>query len=90
MKKPKEQMENYYSSEEITLDSMKKFLDPLLYKAIGWLINEHLFINADNIDEDDNLQCLNIACDLTTMATSVMSPKHLGLAVHLHHEHGSR
>ena len=89
MKKPKDKMANYYSSEEITVGKMKDFIDPLLYKALRWLTNEHLFIDATDIAVEDNLQCLNIACDLTTLATSVVSPKHLGLAVHLHHEHGS-
>ena len=82
------QFESYYSSSEMTIESLREFVDPLLCKTIGWLTNEHLFTHA--ADSDDHLQCLNIACDITTLATSVMSPKHLGLAVHLHHEFGSR
>ena len=90
MKKPKEQWEKCYSSEELTLESLKKFVDPLLLKAIRWLTDEQLFISADKLPDEYNLQCLNIACDLTTLATPILSPKHLGLAVHLHHEYGSR
>ena len=29
-------------------------------------------------------------CDITTLATSICSPKNLGLAVHLHNDFGSR
>ena len=90
MRKPKCQLENYYSCDEISTESMKEFVDPLLYKALGWLTNETLFSSGADIAEKDNLQCLNIACDITTLATSAMSPKHLGLAVYLHHEFGSR
>ena len=37
-----------------------------------------------------NLRFITISCDITTLATSVVSPKHLGLAVTLHHDYGSR
>ena len=90
IKKSKGKVEEYYSAGEMTLDSMKAFVDPLLYKAVGWLTCDNLYPDAEDINKSDNLQCLNIACDLTTLATSVMSPKHLVLAILLHHEYGSR
>lgn len=34
--------------------------------------------------------CLHIACDIITDTTSINSPKHLGLAVFLNSEFGSR
>ena len=41
-------------------------------------------------DLKPNLPALNIACDIIPQSTSVISPKHLGLAVYLHHEFESR
>lgn len=81
----------YFSSTEMSLASQKDFVDPLLYKAIGWLSNEELFINGSDISEIElDSKCLAIACDITTLVSSVFSPKHLGLSVHLHHDFGSR
>ena len=45
---------------------------------------------SDISDFDLVPSCLHIACDITTASTSVMSPKHLGLAVFLNNEFGSR
>lgn len=90
MTKSAAQPQNYPSPDDMTVASLKVFVDPLLYKAIGWLTNKDLFSQAADIADDDQIQCLNFACDITTLATSTMSPKHLGLAIHLHHEFGSR
>ena len=38
---------------------------------------------------EPDLRFLTIACDITTFTTSVVSPKHVGLAVTLHHDYGS-
>ena len=81
----------YYSSAEMTLEAQKQFVDPLLYKTIAWLTDEKLFNGAIDVEETNiNRKCLSIACDITTECTSIFSPKHLGLAVQLHHDFGSR
>lgn len=85
--------EYYYSADEMTAKDQKTFLDPLLLKALGWLTSPKLHTNADEFSrcgQSHSKRCLNIACDIVTLATSITSPKHLGLAVYLHHEYGSR
>ena len=77
----------YYSSSEMCVDAQKQFVDPLLYNALGWLTNERRYRDAADADDE---KCLNIACDIITLATSVASSKHLGLAAHVHHQFGSR
>jgi hypothetical protein len=78
----------YYSASETGLDAQRQFVDPLLYKATGRLVNKGKFKGADDMTTD--ARCLSIACDITTLSTSTMSPKHLGLAVYLHHTFGNR
>jgi hypothetical protein len=78
----------YYSPVEVTLEGQRKYVDPLLYKAICWLIDQNLFKEAGDVPTD--ARYLSIACDITTLSTGIMSPKHLGLAVYLHHTFGSR
>lgn len=82
----------YYSSHDMNLQVLKDFVDPLLYKALGWLIDDNLYMNALDINDcvNENSKVLNIACDIISLATSAISPKHLGLSVHLHHQYGSR
>ena len=82
--------DEYFSAEEITKDSLMNYVDPLLYKTVGWLTDEQLFETAGEITTKDDTKCLNIACDITSLATSTISPKHLGMSVHFHHEFGSR
>lgn len=53
------------------------------------MTNKQLYDQATEYVEP-NLCCPNIACDLITEATKVMSPKHLGMAVSLQHEYASR
>jgi hypothetical protein len=79
----------YYWSSEMTLESQRKFVDPLLYTAMQWLTDDKLFRTASECTEL-NVRSLSICCDITTHATKVWSPKHIGLAVHLHNDHGSR
>ena len=81
----------YYSSTEMTLLAQTEFVDPLLYKAIGWLSDETLFLEAgDIVDNKPSPKCLAIASDITTLMTSVISPKYLCISVHFHHDYGSR
>ena len=75
----------YYSPQEITPEGQKEFIDPLLHKAIGWLTKDELYANAS--DGDMDIRCLAICCDITTSLTSVFSPKHLGLGVHLYNDY---
>ena len=70
---------------------LKEWVDPVLYKFICWVIDKNLFDNGAEVsDLKPNLPALNIACDIISQSTSVISPKHLGLAVYLHNEFGSR
>lgn len=78
----------YFSPQETGLDEQRAFVDPLVYKAIGWMTNAKLYERGEDIQTD--ARCLSIACDITTLSTSITSPKHLGLAVSLHHNFGSR
>ena len=81
----------YNSPEEMSAESLKKWTDSLLLKMVCWLTNKRLFDDASDVSEIDcNLPCVNIACDIITQSTAVISPKHLGLGVYLHHEYGSR
>lgn len=82
--------DTYASSDDMTMAALKNFVDPLLYKAIGWLTNKDLFLGAMDINEQNTMKSLSITCDIMTLASNVFSPKHLGLAIHLHHEFGSR
>ena len=79
----------YYSCREMELNAQRKFVDPLLYKAVCWLTDENLFKNALE-PTGTNVASLNVCCDIITESTSIWSPKHLGLAVHLYHEYHSR
>ena len=81
----------YHSSEEMSSLKLKEWVDPVLYKFICWVTDKNLFDNGAEVsDLKPNLPALNIACDIISQSTSVISPKHLGLAVYLHHEFGSR
>ena len=81
--------EMYYSPDEMNLETMYKFVDPLLYKMIQWLTDAKTFHHED-ASEEKSVKSLSIACDIMTKSTSVLSPKHLGIGVFLHHEYGSR
>ena len=80
----------YYSPDEMTLNAQKDFLDPLLLQAVYWLTNENAFQEAGDTEHILNAKCLAISSGITTLVKSVPSPKHLGLAVHLYNEIGSR
>lgn len=58
--------ETYLTSDDMTVESMKDFVDPLLYKTIGWLTNKDLFSGALDIKEQNSIKCLSIACDIMT------------------------
>ena len=81
----------YYSSNELSLEALSKFVDPLLYKAIAWLTDEKMYVEAADItDIQHSPSTLAIVCDIITKASKIATPKHLGLAVRLHHEFGSK
>ena len=81
----------YHSSEEMSSLKLKEWVDPVLYKFTCWVTDKNLFDNgAEVLDLKPNLPALNIACDIISQSTSIISPKHLGLAVYLHHEFGGR
>ncbi|WAR09163.1 hypothetical protein MAR_019121, partial [Mya arenaria] len=81
----------YFSVDEMSLSSQKKFVDPLLYKMICWMANSKDYENATEIPNDkQEVKLLALACDVTSLVTSIQSPMHLGLTVHLYNEFGSR
>jgi len=81
----------YFSDEEMSLSSQKKFVDPLLYKMICWMSDPYKYENAtENQSDKQEAKLLALACDITSLVTSAITPKHLGLTVHLYHEFGSR
>ena len=82
----------YYSSQEMSLKAAQDFVDPLLLKALMWLTDDHAYFSASDVSDNylSDAKYLSVACDIVSLATSVMSPKHLGLRVHLHHQFGSR
>ena len=91
MKHTQKLKDEYYSSTEMSLNYAKTFVDPLLYKMIVWLSDGKMYTSADEpLPTAINPKCVSMACDITTLCTAVMSPKHLGLAVHLYHDYGSR
>lgn len=78
----------YFSSSELDLKSQADHVDTLLLKALSWLKKG---TPKDSSKEPNiELDIISIASDITAMVSSVPSPKHLGLAVHLHHSYGSR
>lgn len=79
----------FFSSDEMSKEACKSFVDPMLLSFLTWLTNEEHFLDATT-PTDINTQTLSIACDITTSATKINSPKHLGLTVHCYKEHGSR
>lgn len=75
---------------EISVEAEKAFVSPLLYKTILWLTNTELYSQAaDPANMAAYPKCLHITCDNINLATKVYSPKHLGLAVQIHHAYGS-
>ena len=81
----------YFSSGEMSVDGIKKFVNPKLLTFLVWLTNKSSFDGAVIQNNSDELKkCLNIACDIITLSTGTFSPKHLGLAMELYHNFGSR
>jgi len=87
-----EPLENeYYSSQEMELDSQVKFVDPLLYKTILWLTNKSVYESGgDTVDHAHDIGSLSVAADIIYLSRSIVTPKHLGLTNLLHHQYGSR
>lgn len=81
----------YFSPKEVTLEAQKNFLDPVLLRFIGWLSSKTKLDEGDEIhDSDIDVKTLAISSDITTLSSCVITPKHLGLTVHLHHTFGSK
>ena len=81
----------YFAPEEVTLDTQKVFLDPMLLRFVTWLSsNKKLMEGADIHDTDLDSKTLAISSDLTMLIASIITPKHLGLTVYLHHTFGSK
>lgn len=89
MSKTQSLQEEYYSVNEIDLENQAKFVGKQLFCFIGWLIDKQSFQNASLV-EKDKLRVVTISSDIIYAATGIPSPKHLGLAVYLHHDFGSK
>ena len=75
-----EMKNEYFSWNEIVLGNQKKFVDPLLLKAIAWLTGKRLYTTAGDADCLDNLLLsLAIASDIIYANHAAVTPKHLGL-----------
>ncbi len=70
----------------------KTYVDNVLYKFIGWIASKQHFDNGTDINDDidPHPSILALCCDITSLVASVLTPKHMGLSVHLHHMYGSR
>ena len=81
----------YFAPEEVTLETQKAFLDPMLLRFVMWLSsNKKLIEGTDIHDSDLDSKILAISRDNTTLIASIITPKHLGLTVYLHHTFGSK
>jgi len=76
----------YYTPDELSIGSLC-FVDPLLYKAVCWFQDEKSYRHATEFIDKKGL---TIACDLMSLVSGVPSPKHLGLAIYLYNEFGSK
>lgn len=47
--------EEYYSPAEMSSSALKTFVDPLLYKALGWLVNDDLYAQASDITDAEKM-----------------------------------
>ena len=56
----------YFSPAETSLEEQRNFLDPLLYKAVGWIMDGKKHETGDDIET--NARLLSIACDITTLS----------------------
>ena len=81
----------YFAQEEVTLETQKAFLGPMLLRFVMWLSsNKKLIEEADIHDSDLDSKTLAISSDITILIASIITPKHLGLTVYVHHTFGSK
>ena len=91
MLKTKKLENEYFAPEEVTLEAQKAFLDLMLLRFVMWLSsNKKLIEGADIHDSDLDPKTLAISSDITTLIAPIITPKHLGLTVYLHHTFGSK
>ena len=91
MKTTQQLDKEYYSSDEMNIDAQQKFADPHVLKLLGWLCDDDAYKSGNDPDAQKlSKGAVSIACDITTLVTTIYSPKHLGLAIYLHHKYGSR
>ena len=64
----------YFSPAKTSLEEQRNFLDPLLDKAVGCIMDGKKHETGDDIET--NTRLLSIACDITTLSSAVSSPKH--------------
>ena len=83
--------QEYFSPDELSLEAQCDFLDPLLLRFINWLscktkLKEGIDTNESIIDK----KTVAICSDITALVKNIITPKHLGLTVYLHHSYGSK
>ena len=79
----------YFSKEELQLDHQAKFIDPVLLKFVCWISDDSLSENCES-NNVMNKRVVSVCSDITYLVTNVVTPKHLGLSIYLHHAFGSR
>lgn len=78
----------YFSSQEITAEAQKQFLDKHLLLFVKWLSVDTDETNTDEIAFTQ--QELSVCSDIAYLVKPTTTPKHLGLSVYLHHSYGSK
>ena len=63
MEMTKKMDKEYFSPDEVTVEGQRKFIDPLLYKAVEWLCDKALHGNASTTESHDE-KILSIARDI--------------------------
>jgi len=77
----------YFSKAELQLEHQANFVHPLLMKFISWIADDSM---PPVSDISINKKVVAVCSDITYLVTNVVTPKHLGLSIYLHHSFGSK
>ncbi|XP_053391138.1 uncharacterized protein LOC128553968 [Mercenaria mercenaria] len=77
----------YFSKDEININEQVKFLDPLLFQFVNWVASDSKLEDSHN---DPDQRIVSVCSDITYLVKHVITPKHLGLSIYLHHSFGSK
>ena len=83
--------QEYYSANELSLEAQHSFIDPLLLKFMNWMFCKTKLTEATDIaDRAVDKKTVAICSDIMALVKPMITPKHLGLSVYLHHSYGSK